>query len=292
MSKRITFATRAAHFLAAVLVILFGIALWYAAMSTPIDWASRNGRIELGLIAASILIEFAALVWMTPIFASRCWARLRGHAPDPSRVKHWWFNRATDWRLLLCGPVLTFICLFASWAEGNRLPGTNGWGLLQGLPMFCIPVLLVPVALGLGIQSRWWTGRFPGQSVLTIALLLLALPSMKLIDPIYDLGHDALERSIGISRLMDESLDHVKSCKEGYYTLAKPSYGPALRRLRPSHVNVNPHQLRIELHGGFDHFGYWLTKDEPNRQWVLSGSSRTRNSRDLLVRPFDEEDLQ
>jgi hypothetical protein len=37
--------------------------------------------------------------------------------------------------------------------------------------------------------------------------------------------------------------------------------GPCLAVLMPI--------FRIELHGGFDHYGYQLIKDEPNARWVL-----------------------
>jgi len=35
-----------------------------------------------------------------------------------------------------------------------------------------------------------------------------------------------------------------------------PRVPPIIRKLGPSHITISPRQLTVELHGGFDHYGF------------------------------------
>jgi hypothetical protein len=77
---------------------------------------------------------------------------------------------------------------------------------------------------------------------------------------------------IGISRLAAECLAVVESREKlgmGPRVRAAALESPAIRRLRPKDVTAGVYDLQIELHGGYDHYGYELLRDLANHNWVL-----------------------
>ena len=67
---------------------------------------------------------------------------------------------------------------------------------------------------------------------------------------------------------------------------AHESGSASIQRLRPSYVIVEHNRLRIELHGGFDHYGYRLTRDEKNGKSVLEWYTEGGPDQSLLAWPI------
>ncbi len=128
-------------------------------------------------------------------------------------------------------------------------------------------------------------------------LLLLSIPCNFSFWTAVNIGWRQLESEIGLPRLGRECVTIFESPE----VLAtgrvseKLLQTPAMRRLRPTHLNVAPERyLRIELHGGFDHYGYLLNRDTSNQRWELSryGDDTAFGSgtmKPLLIWPFGGE---
>lgn len=78
---------------------------------------------------------------------------------------------------------------------------------------------------------------------------------------------------IGLEKLARDCLALYNQMKENDWNWTddgnEPFLPPAIQRLRPTWVAKWPGKLHIELHGGFDHYGYQLQLDTQRRVWVL-----------------------
>jgi hypothetical protein len=172
----------------------------------------------------------------------------------------------------------------AGWMAGFRAEGwpvAMGWsipvfvGLALWLPGGAVPALLL-LERHLGkrpaLRRRW----------IACGLLVLAFWEWS----IWNLRHNPWQSGMEQGRGDLEAeigLDHLAlACREAHRQLSKPPgefiicrdpgrppLPPAIDRLRPTHLSVLPDQLRIELFGGFDHYGYALEHDAAGRRWIL-----------------------
>lgn len=102
-------------------------------------------------------------------------------------------------------------------------------------------------------------------------LPLLALPCVPLIGIAVDVYKSNQERH----RLLYET-DHqalLAASRELMHDhvgqhIADPTQDPRvpliIRELGPSYIDVSAEQVRVELHGGFDHYGYIALADDVN----------------------------
>jgi hypothetical protein len=138
----------------------------------------------------------------------------------------------------------------------------------------------VPVAAvgGLFFALRaLWPGRHGrARSLGVAALLWLAIPCLSSFWVALEAGHKYIEQRLGVRRLAAECLTLARRMDQSGTWLTEAARGlPALARLRPSYVIGGGNRVKVELHGGFDHYGYELALEPDGRTWVFSWYTET-----------------
>lgn len=172
------------------------------------------------------------------------------------------------------------LILVGKLAEGYRLGPSPAWlgvlaewllmGQLLALP--CVLTwLLVSVILNVSRNS------------LRIFVILIILAGSLFVVGIrggaaaYKLGRQRFEAEIGLEDLAKEGIQLIQAYKGKNAPHPREVVlddFPRIARLKPSWVSISalePGRLsaQMELHGGFDHYGYEVTNDEGRRVWVL-----------------------
>ena len=113
--------------------------------------------------------------------------------------------------------------------------------------------------------------------LMTAITSLVAIPLLLLIVPI--LIHCYFE-VIPEKRKLIKEVDHksiakacaqltIKPFQKSFLNPTNPCVPNVIRDLKPSYISVRPNSVRIEMHGGFDHYGYKFDTDQTN-YWELS----------------------
>jgi hypothetical protein len=204
--------------------------------------------------------------------------------------------------LLLAGPAFVLFLFHASWAEGYRL---ENWGYLKGasfryfflmaLVWFrCILVLLgvLKTRLVLNWKKRPWRPT----CIYIFALFLVLFTLTATITSLFGIfrpsqafakGRQAVEMEIGLENLARQGIALYKQMPETQTIVTDhghdPSLPPAIQRFRPAWVAKWPGKLHIELHGGFDHYGYQFQLDVHRRVWVLQWFTENSEEERLTI---------
>src|SRR5262245_12415405 len=176
---------------------------------------------------------------------------------------------------VLLGPAGCAFVLYASWAEGYRV---EDWGAVKGRAILIVPLLLllwIPAALALlGTQvARLFNPSSRRLSRLLTILLAALLVPIPIISSwlgwyrtAFNHGRKQLEAEIGLDQLARDCLALLENPPDSK-RLPYDDLPPTIRRLRPTDVTFGDNAVHIELHGGFDHYGYELRKDSDAAQW-------------------------
>jgi hypothetical protein len=196
--------------------------------------------------------------------------------------------------LLGLGPCLGVLMPAFGWGSGYRLPGFMGLeGILFLLVLPCNVLVLIPLGLCMVITSSLKRSEAFLRTVTTVVLLVLAIPCLRSIGPASELGRRHLEHELGLAQLARDCVRLVEARgSPGRQELlqADEVRSAAIRRLRPNYVVVEHQHVRIELHGGFEHYGYQLMEDEPNGRWVFEWYSvEDGKGRPLLTWPIGSD---
>lgn len=127
----------------------------------------------------------------------------------------------------------------------------------------------------------------------------------------HSLGRRLLEKNGIDQRVAQECLLIAQSdlCKTGaeiraysgtweldsvYSNLAQTAHDLQLKCLaicvlKPTSIDCSLEEVRIEMHGGFDHFGYWFGAEETN--WVLRWYEEGHPQRELVRLPHEKSSL-
>jgi hypothetical protein len=279
--------------IASIAILALPLALYSTPLREESDWLSSGILVAL----ISLSIEMEAFLWLvlTPTLGW-CLARRRGVRSTQSRSVDAEGGDLRDRVLLLAGPFLALLIPLVGWGTGYRL---YGFDLLKAIIILlllpCLILVMIPLALSSAIACFVKRSKSFVRAVATVALLVLAIPCLLSFDPAFNAALRLLEENIGVSRLARDCVD-VLASRGGPGTFERgrdPKVEDAelrstvIRRLRPRYVLAQVNSLRIELHGGFDHYGYELTKDEPNGRWVLRWYTEGGGGdRVLLAWPF------
>ena len=223
---------------------------------------------DAGILLVSLVaqcVESQAALWLL-LKPTLIWAifRLRGMrtaAPasnEPAQHTHMALF------FLSVGPTVSALLPAVVWGVGRREPAA-----------VCLSVallfLIVPLLL---LAAIWRLSRAPRRPAVTAAVLIaLTFPCAFALAPAYDAGRKSLERSIGTCRIAGECVrilkDRIAAAKYGWCAVDSVGW-PALSRIAPARIDVrNDKLLKVELGGGFDHYGYRLSQDEAGSRWVL-----------------------
>jgi hypothetical protein len=228
-----------------------------------------------------LCVEVEALVWLVLIPAVHLslgrWRRTFKVTPPPL-----WDRSARAW-----GPCIAVLLPVAGWSAGYRLPGA----LELKFGAFLLAVGNVPLLILLAVL--WSRASTPlRRSVTTVSLLLLTIPCIGSLDRAEELGRRRLEREVDIVGLARDCQRLVEAHDEpmrGEIVFAREVDrlgSAAIQRLRPRSVQIQSALVRIELHGGFEHYGYQLEKDKPNGRWVFEWYNVDGAGRQLLSWPI------
>ena len=254
------------------------------------EGSGRFSRIYL-VALVSHCVEVEAFLWLvlTPVACSSL-ARWRGTCTTPASLSAVPASRLRGSALLGLGPCLAVLMPVVGWGVGYRLPGFLG--LKEAfllLVLACNGLVLIPLGLYLATASLIRrSGAFP-RCAATVVLLVLAIPCSWSIEPASELGRRRLEYELGLARLARDCVGVVEARGrpgDQQVLRAYESGSAAIQRLRPSYVIVEHDRLRIELHGGFDHYGYRLTRDEKNGRWLLEWYTEGGPDQSLLAWPI------
>jgi hypothetical protein len=194
--------------------------------------------------------------------------------------------------LILCLLAALFIA-FTAFAEGYRLPG---WFYCKPAVIWAAYPLQFVLLCLLGIQQVAAPSRkiLLVWSGLTLLTLGLCLGGYRVIER---LGRGLIQWEVSpvdlandCRRLIDEEgrAAGAGSTPGGSRPLAPQRWPESIRRLRPMYVTVDGDQIRLELHGGFDHYGYTLERADGNPSWVLQWYSEGNIRETLATIPATE----
>ena len=257
----------------------------------------RSGRmltvVGLSLVVACVAhcIELECFFWfvlMPPL--EKCFSRTHRTTATYGHMMGLTSGRLKDLALFSLGPCMAVLIPLSGWAGGYRVVGINAIGdLVRIAALFVIPVVFVPLAL-YSVLSRLSRGETSFRDFATVALLALTVPCVASFEPAFYAGRKRLEREIGLWPLARGCIEIVNTygrTKTNILLNKQEVLSPSIRRLRGTSINVQYNYVSIELHGGFDHFGYQLVKDEPNSRWVLSWYTEEVGGDQLLLNiPF------
>lgn len=269
--RRVTLA----QLLVSVAVLALPLALFAPALRG--GWNPWFGA--LALVAFGV--ELLALVWFVLAPAARRGAaRGRGGGSE---------GEQRDRLFLTLGPCVAVAAPLAGWGAGYRL---RVWPLLEMGCLLLLPVgaLLAAGGLAFGLVDLVRRPRDARHVALRTLVLVLALPCVLSFALAADAGQRRMRDGVDARKLGRDCVRLLKATagQEPRPLTAAAERFPELRRLHPSYVTGDERRLRIELHGGFDHYGYELAQDFNAGTWTLSWYTEG-SSRPLLEWPFETE---
>jgi hypothetical protein len=163
---------------------------------------------------------------------------------------------------------------FAAFAEGFRLPG---WFFCKPAVVWAVYPLQLFLLCLLAIQliSSPSRGLLSAWCVLLGFSLALCLGGYRVIDR---LGRSLVQWEVSPSdlakdcrRLIEEEGGAAtdESTPSNSRPLAPEKWPASVRRMRPMYVMVEQDRIRLELHGGFEHYGYTLARPAGQEAWAL-----------------------
>ncbi len=168
---------------------------------------------------------------------------------------------------------LAVLAPFWGFAVGYRVYRGGHVGTM--LLFLLLALAPLPCAVRHAVSARRWGWRQCGRSVARVSIMLMALPCVAVFQPAFDFGRKRLEADMGIPRLAHDCETLYSDCAQTNTTgwVGVPGHAAAtIGRLKPSWVLVQRQSLRIELHGGHDHYGYVMTMNEEGKMWNLTWS--------------------
>jgi hypothetical protein len=61
------------------------------------------------------------------------------------------------------------------------------------------------------------------------------------------------------------------------------SFSPTIQRLRPNKIYIDTSRVTLEFHGGMDHFGYQLIKEDNSNPWNLEWYTESSQEKLLTI---------
>ena len=184
-----------------------------------------------------------------------------------------WCLLAVDVGLLVLAVAGLVHYQHVGWGEGYR---TEDWAEQGALSLFIIHGLSAFVAGTYLVIVRLWGGLRP---YLPPVVATAALIGSWFLAPTHfrnglRKGHAALLSETDLNQLARELIEIAESrprfsLADGRFLFPKDwlLLPPMLRRWRPSYIVVEPERVRVEMHGGFEHYGYEIHRREDH--WAL-----------------------
>jgi hypothetical protein len=102
------------------------------------------------------------------------------------------------------------------------------------------------------------------------------------------MGERRLLEEVGLAQLANDCISLAKEHEGECQTLREGDLPASIERLRPARVSIcegrNP--VHIEFHGGFDHYGYDLWRDDSRNLWILDWYTET-SQQELFSAPIN-----
>jgi hypothetical protein len=279
--------------LASTLVLAIPTAIYFFELRRVPEHRFSSTLLLVGLAAQCLEIE--AFLWLA-LVPGLNWLVARSLGPGRAQVHLEALSAVEDSGgvPLWAGPCFAVLIPISGFALGYRVYGVTILGLagpFLGSVVFFLATL--PVALYYTITAVIKRDRTRGRAIAALAILVLAIPCEIWFEPAFNVGRTRLESRIGLCRLGKECLSifelHANAAEYGWAEVPNQT-GSAIARLRPTYINARRDQLRIELHGGFEHFGYELRKDQVNGGWELWWYSVSwRGDQELLTWPIGRD---
>jgi|GEM_PF-4352075 len=260
--------------LTSILLLLLPLLLHPLEVPNCNNWQWNNNELLVALLAMGI--ELVAFFWLAAWPLIRFCVKPSIHFLIPAdRAAFFHFlGRAWDRIVLVSAPLLALFLPFDGWANGYRslsnLPTAGSFMFLALCLGLLFPGVLVRF-LKILISRRWprvLSAIY--HAAATLSLFTISLYAVPIYHTTYCLGQARLEAEMDFEQLGEECL---RIQKENGLILQRPftsSKYPMIRRLKPRSINPLSHGVYIELHGGFDHYGYEFAKNEESNEWVLS----------------------
>jgi len=183
---------------------------------------------------------------------------------------------------LILEPAGAALLSYARWAAGYR---TASWLRAEGWAAFAVfPLMFVmaPVLVGFSVAPLTWLLKRnrPVHATCLLSLVLLELVLCLWIAPkygrgLFDRGRHRLEKEVGVRQLAKDCMSLYVRPPAGIQSMyntdfeQNPRVPATIRRLRPGYIMLMDDGIRIELHGGFDHYGYQCHHDKKSGKWIM-----------------------
>lgn len=199
---------------------------------------------------------------------------------------------------LLLGPAGYAYLVYANWCRGYRV---ENWWKYQGhamvllLPLF-LWLLLVLMMIAFSVATIYQEPKHRKSRFLIMLLAIVFLISLPtafikgLGSDAFDEGRKAMQSEISLRQLAEDCLAlKTNLANDHAWLLGKDevdqaiAFSPTIQRLRPNSISIYPDRVTLEFHGGMDHFGYMLIKDENTKQWNLEWYTESSNEKLLSI---------
>jgi hypothetical protein len=171
---------------------------------------------------------------------------------------------------------------YAHWAAGYRTADwlrAEGWAAFAVFPLMFV---LAPAFVAFStapVTSLFKRGR-PVYATCLFSLVLLELVFCLWAVPeysrgIFDWGRHRLLKEIGAGQLASDCMSLYARPPAGIQSLLGADFEKnaavprSVRRLRPAYIMLTDDGIRIELHGGFAHYGYQCRQDKKSQRWIM-----------------------
>lgn len=200
---------------------------------------------------------------------------------------------------LLLGPAGYAYMVYANWCRGYRVENwwkyeARGMGLLLfTLLWFALIVWMIAfIACTIHQEPKHRKSRF--LMMLLAIVFLVAVPTAYnkgLGIGAFDEGRKAMQSEISLRQLAEDCLtlkkaqlvnERVSFLMQEEMELAI-SFSPTIQRLRPNKIYIDTSRVTLEFHGGMDHFGYQLIKENNSRQWNLEWYTESSSEKLLSI---------
>jgi len=177
---------------------------------------------------------------------------------------------------------LLFIA-FTAFAEGFRLPGwyfCKPAAIWAAYPLQFILLALVVIRL-IAVPSRKVLWAW---SALLLVTLGLCLGGYRAIEGV---GRKLVQWEVSPAVLANDCLRLVqnegRAAGDDSPSLPPAKWPASIRRMRPMYVTVGRDRIGLELHGGFEHYGYIFKKAAGQSSWVLEWYNIDANAHETMA---------
>jgi len=203
-------------------------------------------------------------------------------------------KRHPDRRYWLVLSLLSVLFIaFTAFAEGFRLPG---WFFCKPAVVWAVYPLQFILLCLLAIQvisSPSWH-RISAWCLLLGVSLALCLGGYRVIER---LGQSLVQWEVSPTELARDCRRLIEeegkaatddSTPSNSRPLTPEKWPVSVRRMRPMYVMVEQDRIRLELHGGFEHYGYILARTAGQEAWALEWYDEGNMSKILVTLPVTE----